>query len=376
MNFFYVNILLFHFLIKTYSLSIPNIFKWLSSKRVSNKIIESSVVNEPTPFEKYSMSWYVVGESNTIKKNKPFKVTVWSKDYVIWKSSDNKYHALEDVCSHKGSSLSIGSINNNHITCPYHGYEFDSNGNLTVVPGICFHPSPLHTIPRFSVVEKYGWIYLNIYQIPWFTTDFQLTELNKNIFLEPETVDKTMSTIFVNTVFNTYARIVSENSLDIMHIAYVHTFGNRDKPAPSYEDPPKQLTPYHWKTSYIYESGEHSMISKVFNVKKIEIENEFALPHTTIARIKFGKGMVNTIVTSACPINEKETKLFVKNYRNFFSSNVFDNMFYNMMIDTLNQDKAVIESIKYKDMDGKFNMKFDKLQNTYKTLYKKYLHNS
>jgi hypothetical protein len=44
-----------------------------------------------------------------------------------------------------------------------------------------------------------------------------------------------------------------------------------------------------------------------------------------------------------------------------------------MMVDTLNQDNAVIESIKKENMDGKFNMNFDKLQNTYKTLYKKFV---
>jgi hypothetical protein len=222
-------------------------------------------------------------------------------------------------------------------------------------------------------VEKHGWIYLNTYEIPDFIEESELNELNNNIFIEPEATNQNMSTVFINQIFHTYPRVVSENSLDIMHIAFVHTFGNRAKPAPSYENPPKEVSPYHWKTSYVYESGVNSMVSKVFQIKKIDIENEFALPHTTVARVLFGDGFVNTIVTAACPVNEKETKLFVKSYRNFFCGPLFDNMFYQMMVDTLNQDKAVIESIKVENMDGKFNMKFDKLQNTYKTLYKKFV---
>jgi hypothetical protein len=63
----------------------------------------------------------------------------------------------------------------------------------------------------------------------------------------------------------------------------------------------------------------------------------------------------------------------VKTYRNFFREPIFDGWFRGLMKDTLNQDKVVIESIKNENMDGKFNMKFDKLQNTYKTLYKKYI---
>jgi hypothetical protein len=113
------------------------------------------------------------------------------------------------------------------------------------------------------------------------------------------------------------------------------------------------------------------MVSRLFKLKRIDIDNEFALPHTTIARIKFGDGLVNTVVTAACPVNERETKLFVKTYRNFFRDSIFNGWFRSMMAETLNQDKAVIESIKNENMDGRFNMKFDKLQNTYRSLYKK-----
>jgi hypothetical protein len=97
------------------------------------------------------------------------------------------------------------------------------------------------------------------------------------------------------------------------------------------------------------------------------------LPHTTIARIKFGPGFVNTVVTAACPINERDTRLFVKTYRNFFTHDIFNVWFKQLMAETLNQDKAVIESIKNENMEGRFNMKFDKLQNTYRTLYKKWI---
>ena len=46
-----------------------------------------------------------------------------------------------------------------------------------------------------------------------------------------------------------------------------------------------------------------------------------------------------------------------------------------LMETTIDQDKSIVHCILPKDMDGRFNMKYDKLQNTYKTLYKKYIHN-
>jgi len=333
-------------------------------------------VVEENSDEKIGLSWFVVAEKNCIRKNRPHKVTVWGKDYVIWKTADNAYHALEDVCPHKGAAFSAGFVQNERIVCPYHGYEFNATGNLTVVPGLCFQPSPVYNVPRFAVVEKHGWIYLNTWEIPGFTTEEHIRKMGEQIFLEPEASDPAMSAVYIHQSFMTYPRLVTENSLDIMHIAFVHTFGNRIKPAPSYENPPKLVSPGHWRTSYIYESGKDSMVSKLFKIKRIDIDNEFVLPHTSIARIKFGEGLVNTVVTAACPINERETKLFVKTYRNFFSADFFNGWFKKMMEDTLNQDKAVIESIKNENMDGRFNMKFDKLQNTYRSLYKKCVRNN
>jgi len=45
------------------------------------------------------------------------------------------------------------------------------------------------------------------------------------------------------------------------------------------------------------------------------------------------------------------------------------------MMDTISQDKKVIENINPEYMDGHYNMKFDKPGNLYRQLYKKIVHN-
>jgi hypothetical protein len=118
-------------------------------------------------------------------------------------------------------------------------------------------------------------------------------------------------------------------------------------------------------------------------VNQLKIENEFILPHTTVARVIFGP-FVSTIITSALPVNDTNTMLFVKTYRNYW--NTLDKSFlgkmYNslgdtitrkLMTDTVNQDKGIVEGILPEFKDGRFNMKFDKLQNTYRTFYKKFI---
>ena len=59
-------------------------------------------VNEMDAQDKYDFQWYVIAEKNDIVVNKPYKATIWNKNYVIWKNSKNEYIGLDDVCPHKG----------------------------------------------------------------------------------------------------------------------------------------------------------------------------------------------------------------------------------------------------------------------------------
>jgi phenylpropionate dioxygenase-like ring-hydroxylating dioxygenase large terminal subunit len=316
--------------------------------------------------DKYDLGWYVVANKKDIRYNKPFQATIWNKNYVIWKNATSgEIHGLDDVCPHKGASLAGGKIVKGCVTCPYHGYEYNGEGTLAKIPGINFTLSAVHNVAKYHVIEKNGWVYLN--------TNPYNASLDVNIFEEPEAVGGDFSSVFLEMDFNCYSRILSENSLDVMHIAFVHTFGNAEKPAPLEEYPPTQISPYHFKTAYLYESGKQSMVKKVFDIKTLKIENEFVLPHTTVARVIFDK-YISTVITFALPISETRSKLFVKTYRNFWNNELGDIMTEKMMRTTMLQDKAVVENIDMRYMEGKFNMKYDKLQNTYKTFYKRFVH--
>jgi len=329
---------------------------------------------------RYNLNWYVIGEKNNFRNNKLYKIKIWNNDYVVWKNNDN-YYAMDNYCNHRGASLSLGQIINDYVVCPYHGYEFDNNGILCKIPGLNFTNSNVHNQNTYKVVEKNNLIYLNTINKIFYNTS------QINIYQEPESMDENFRSIFLNLNFNTYGRLVSENSLDIMHIGFVHTFGNSKNPAPLYEKPPYLVGDYpnHYKSEYYYESGENSMARQIFRIDKLIVENEFILPHTTIARIIFGN-RTSTVITNTLPLNNTSSDLFVKVYRNFWIDdnnsilgkiiNYFGDLFtIIMMYNTVMQDKAVIENIELRYMDGKFNMKYDKIQNVYRTLYKKLIRN-
>jgi len=323
-------------------------------------------------------NWYVIGEKNHFLSNKLYKKTVWNNDYVIWKYND-EYFAMDNHCSHRGASLSNGKLINQNVACPYHGYEFNSNGVLCFVPGLTFKNNKCQNIKSYQICEKNGWVYLNI--------NATLNEPFVPIFEEPEANQVNCTANFLNVPFDSYARVISENSLDVMHIAYVHSFGNIQVPSPIYENPPKLQDdyPYHCKTEYVYVSGENSIAKKIFNSSFLNVDVEFILPHTQIVRVKFDK-YVSTIITFVTPINITHSQVYMKTYRSYwfiqnatnlfekFYNYVFNQFTENVMMDTIMQDKFVVENIKLQHMEGKYNMKFDKHGNVYRQLYKKFIH--
>jgi phenylpropionate dioxygenase-like ring-hydroxylating dioxygenase large terminal subunit len=287
---------------------------------------------------------------------------------------------MDDACSHRGVALSKGRIINDNVMCPYHGYQFNNQGVLAVVPGLNFTNTPCQNIDTYKILESGGWLHMNTISNVFYKPN------EYRVFEEPELNNNTFSNIKIKQNFCNYGRVVSENSLDVMHIGFVHTFGNRIQPAPITEVPPHPINdyPFHYKTSYTYNSGKDSIANKIFNIKELIIENEFILPHTTIARVIFGD-FISTVITAALPVNETFTELYVKTYRNFWRTDNTTNvisMLYNwvgdsitteMMKTTVKQDMAVIESIPLDKVNGKFNMKFDKLQNTYVSFYRKFI---
>jgi nitrite reductase/ring-hydroxylating ferredoxin subunit len=313
------------------------------------------------PNENGMLTWYPIGFSSDFGI-KPKRVTIRDINYIVWKDK-TVYYGLRDACSHQGSSFQLGETCKNTITCPYHGYIFDgNNGELVEIPKLPHIHSNSHNIDSFKVVEKGDMIYLNTIPL---TNDEIKNKINEScIFVEPEYFDPNQRAVYLKEDFEHYAKFVTVNSLDICHIGFVHTFGNKKSPNPLHNSNIIKMndTNYHYKIIYKYMAGANSLVNKIYNFDEIQVENEYVLPHSTVARVKFGD-FTSTIITHALPISKFKTKLFVKAYRNYWSCNINDsnntllypflyliNLFgdeitKNTMFNTLKQDVKLLQSL-------------------------------
>ena len=85
--------------------------------------------------------------------------------------------------------------------------------------------SDSHNVECFKVVEKGDVVYFNTIPI---SSEQYKNQIDENeIFVEPEFFNKEHRVVYLDEVFEHNAKFVSTNSLDICHIGFVHTFGNK-----------------------------------------------------------------------------------------------------------------------------------------------------
>ena len=155
----------------------------------------------------------------------------------------------------------------------------------------------------------------------------------------------------------------------MMHISYVHTFGNQVSPIPfeiKYED----IDDFSGKTTFHYTAGPTSMSSLLGQSKYVKVENEFYLPDTTVTRV-FAGPIIKTIVTHCYPIGKNESILHYDLYRNFLQQPLFDGLFHKQMDITLKEDVDILNGIYDNYIKGFMNTKFDITQLKYREKWNK-----
>ena len=105
--------------------------------------------------------WHAVARSCDLGR-KPLRVMFRNKGIVLFRHTGG-ISALFDQCPHRLVELSKGRVVKDTIECPYHGWRFDPEGNCVDMPG-CVTPLPRCRVPRYSVLEQEGGIFLSLGQ--------------------------------------------------------------------------------------------------------------------------------------------------------------------------------------------------------------------
>lgn len=156
--------------------------------------------------------WHIVARSDDVTRDAPSTARLLREDLVLWRDPSGQPHAWKDLCLHRGTKLSMGSLEDGTLQCPYHGWKYNEEGYCVEIPAHPDQPPPKKfTVERYRTAEKFGCLWVSLGDPEQDPPDFP--EWEKNSF---------RSIFCTHQEFNAAATRAVENFLDVAHFPYVH----------------------------------------------------------------------------------------------------------------------------------------------------------
>jgi phenylpropionate dioxygenase-like ring-hydroxylating dioxygenase large terminal subunit len=158
--------------------------------------------------------WYPALEDKKVKC-KPIGLKMLGEDLVFFRGKDGNVAALWNVCPHRGGSLMHGDCHfEGTVSCPYHGWTFDSDGNvLAVLP-----EGPESKIPGKVQARKYPTVTLKGMVFVWMGNEAP-APIEEDV--PPEFFDSDSHILFFDEIWPAQWNVALENGGDA-HVPYVH----------------------------------------------------------------------------------------------------------------------------------------------------------
>jgi len=78
--------------------------------------------------------WHPVAASCELKPGVVLPVRLLCEDLALFRTSSGKLGLIDQRCTHRGTSLLLGRVDDDGIACPYHGWRFGTDGRCLQMP--------------------------------------------------------------------------------------------------------------------------------------------------------------------------------------------------------------------------------------------------
>lgn len=249
--------------------------------------------------------WYIAATSKSVKR-KPFASKILDEPILLFRDNNLKVTALFDRCPHRNVHLSNGKVINNRIQCPYHGWEFNTQGQCEYIPSSCQGESiPGNAKTKvYPTIEKQGyiWVWIGDREPQADETPFDLPFYGSN---------KWKHITFETTINNSVENVI-ENFIDCPHTGYVHG-GLFRNPANHFASTLIKTFENGITIEIDEENQANSILSKLLTTTGHEVshQDKFILPSTT--QVSYGFGPKKQIIGCqiSIPIEDFKTKVYV-----------------------------------------------------------------
>jgi len=294
----------------------------------------------------YINFWYAADWSHNLA-DAPLKVRMLGHDLVLFRDAQGKAHALSDTCIHRGASLSGGKVRGDCVACPYHGWQFNGQGELRKIPSL--GPGSENRIPprgridAYPVEERYGLIHV-------FLGDLPATE-RPPILEVPEYGQAGWRHTTVDYAWESnYERNV-ENGLDPAHNEFVHPTHGYSGEKDDYKvgDPQIETTP--WGFGFMLTFQAPPIRNPVMRWARnfdgdLEAGSGHVGPNNLWTKIHLTPTRWIHQYIFETPVDEHRTKIFLICLRNTLLPKWVDKIVNKRNFAIAEQDRKVIERLK------------------------------
>ncbi|MGN1387673.1 MAG: Rieske 2Fe-2S domain-containing protein [Bacillus sp. (in: firmicutes)] len=157
--------------------------------------------------------WHPVMLSDDLLEE-PISVEVLGEKVVVFRTTKG-IHAFKDLCIHRGVPLSLGTVVNDEIVCPYHGWTYNACGVCTRIPAMQANqaiPSKAK-VTAYYCTEAFGLVWVSLTK-----PEQDIPQIGDEQLNAPALVRVLMGPYDVEAA----GPRVIENFLDVSHLMFVH----------------------------------------------------------------------------------------------------------------------------------------------------------
>jgi phenylpropionate dioxygenase-like ring-hydroxylating dioxygenase large terminal subunit len=293
----------------------------------------------------YINFWYPIVRSQDLEAEKPQRIKLLGVNLVAWRGADGQANVQADTCVHRGGSLSKGSVKDNCIVCPYHGWRFGRDGQAQLIPSLGSDGRiPARAkIDTYPVQEKYGIVFAFLGDLPEAERPplYEVPEFGSQGWRD---------TGIVLLDINVYYERSMENGLDPAHNEFVHPSQGSPGMEPDYLKKGLGLEDQDWGTRFFVSFDE-----------KGHQESDLSGLRASKSGVRAGSGhhgpnhlqtWINFSATNAFhqyffeqPVDEGHTRVFFLNTRNCMMDPKMDGRANDANLKVANEDIAVLTEL-------------------------------
>lgn len=242
----------------------------------------------------YPSAWYCIDDVRTLAPGELKHFSLCGEDIVYFRTESGELAAMEAYCPHMGANFGHGGkVIGEHVQCPFHGFEFGTDGRCAKVPESKGVPKLQARTLHTDLVMDHLFVWYDYLGRP---PSFRLQLWDHPL----------VSTLSTSITMRTHPQELAENGSDLRHFRFLHH--NNFRMLRAEADPER---PHVFRTTLkgkIFEESSGRQFQRDLLAAEVDIAMNglgFLAARCDLYKV----GVVNQYLACGTPLNEHETVL-------------------------------------------------------------------